>query len=159
MQQSSTELTKQTIAASLPWAAGLAGILFVTGFIPCCGFILFPAGVIGMAYLLVPKFGLAPTPETKNALALHIGLGLGITSTGALVLATLCSQLLGFLFIGAASAFSRDISSLAVGLSFGLFSLLAYLAVAIVGGMVVGTLCGFLGSLIAFDRAPQHHYY
>jgi sterol desaturase/sphingolipid hydroxylase (fatty acid hydroxylase superfamily) len=159
VQQSSTALTKQTILASLPWSAGLAGILFVTGFIPCCGFIVFPAGVVGMAYVLVPKFGLAPTPETKNSLALNIGLGLGITSTVALALATLCSQLIGFLFIGATSAFSRDISGLAVGLTFGLFSLIAYLAVAIVGGIVVGTLCGFLGSLIAFDRTPQRHYY
>ena len=159
MQQSSTELTKQTIMASLPWAAGLAGILFVTGFVPCCGFLLFPAGVVGIAHLIVPKLGIVATPETKNSLALNTGLGLGVTATGALVLATLLTQLIGFLFIGATGALSRDLSGLAVGLSFGLVSMLAYLAAALIGGMAVGTLCGFLGSLIAFDRAQAPNYY
>lgn len=159
MQQSSTELTKQTIMASLPWAAGLAAILFVTGFIPCCGFILFPAGVIGIAYLIVPKLGIYPTPETKNSLALNTGLGLGVTSTLALTLATLLTQLIGFLFVGVSSALSRDISGIAVGLSFGLIGLLVSIAVAIIGGITIGTLCGYLGSLIAFDRTQAPNYY
>lgn len=159
MQQSSTELTKRTIMASLPWAAGLAGILFITGFVPCCGFLIFPAGVVGIAYLIVPKLGIAHTPETKNSLAFSTGLGLGVTATGALTLATLFTQLIGFLFIGASSALSRDVSGLAVGLSFGLISMVAYLAAAVIGGIVIGTLCGFLGSLIALDRTPAPSYY
>ncbi len=159
MQQPSTELTRQTIMASLPWAAGLAGILFITGLVPCCGFLVFPAGVVGIAYLIVPKLGLLPAPETKNALALSTGLGIGVTATGALVLATLLTQLIGFLFIGAVGALNRDVGSLAFGLSFGVISLVIYLAVALIGGMVVGTLCGFLGSLIAIDRTQAPNYY
>ena len=159
MQQQSTELTKRTILASWPWAAGFAGILFVTGFIPCCGFLLFPAGAVGIAYLIVPKLGLYPTPETKNPIALSTGLGLGVTTMGSLVVATLLSQLIGVAFIGISSALSRDVSGLTVGLSFGLIALLGYLTFAIIGGLAIGTLCGFLGSLLALDRTSPAQYY
>ncbi|HEY8597338.1 MAG TPA: hypothetical protein VIL85_02840 [Thermomicrobiales bacterium] len=159
MQQQSTELTKRTIIASLPWAAGFAGILFVTGFIPCCGFLLFPAGAVGIAYLIVPKLGLYPTPETKNSLALNTGIGIGVTTMGSLVIATLLSQLIGFAFIGITGAMSRDIGGLTLGLSFGLLSLIGYLAYAIIGGLAIGTVCGFLGSLLALDRTQPAQYY
>lgn len=143
----------------MAWAAGLAGILFVTGFVPCCGFLLFPAGAVGIAALVVPKLGLYPTPETKNSLALNIGFGVGVTTMGSLVVATLLSQLIGFLFIGISGALSQDLGGLTFGLSFGLIALVAYLVVAIIGGLAVGTLCGFLGSLIALDRARPAQYY
>jgi len=159
VQQQSTELTKQTILASLPWAAGFAGILFVTGFIPCCGFLLFPAGAVGIAYLIVPKLGLYATPETKNSIALSTGLGIGMTTMGSLVVATLLSQLIGFAFIGITSALSRDVGGLTVGLSFGLLSLIGYLTFAIIGGLAIGTLCGFLGSLLVLDRTQPAQYY
>jgi hypothetical protein len=159
VQQQSTEVTKRTILASWPWAAGFAGILFVTGFIPCCGFLLFPAGAVGIAYLIVPKLGLYATPETKNSLAISTGLGIGVTTMGSLVAATLLSQLIGFAFIGSTSALSRDVGGLTVGLTFGLLSLVGYLTFAIIGGLAIGTLCGFVGSLLAFDRTQSAHYY
>jgi len=131
----------------------------VTSFVPCCGFLLFPAGAASIAYLIVPKLGLYATPETKNSLALSTGLGIGVTTMGSLVLATLLSQLIGFLFIGVTSALSRDRGGLTLGLSFGLLSLIAYLAFAIIGGLAIGTLCGFLGSLLAIDRTQPAQYY
>jgi hypothetical protein len=157
--QQSYGLTKRAALAALPWAGGLVAVLIVTGFVPCCGLIVFPAGAFGIAYYLTPRLGVYPTPETKSSLALNIGLGIGLAAMGSLVIATLIGQLLGLLFTSMIGALQRDLSSLAFGLSFSLAFLFVYLAVAIAGGTVIGILCAYLGSLLGLDQVRPAQYY
>jgi hypothetical protein len=158
VNQQSDDLIKRAALASLPWAAGFAAVLVVTGLIPCCGLIVYPAGAFGIAWIVTPKLGLWPTPETKQNLAINIGLGVGLTATVALLVATLLGQLLGLLFVAALGAVNRDPSALAFGLPFGLLSLGIYLAVALIGGLAIGILCAYLGGLAGLEQVrPAGH--
>ena len=159
MDQQSDNLTKRAAMASLPWAGGLAAVLVVTGIIPCCGFIVFPLGTFGIAYFLTPRLGVYPTPETKTTLATNIGIGIGLTAMGSLVIATLVGQLLGMLFLSAVSIAGQDPSSLAFGLGFGLVSMLIYTLVAVIFGSLFGILCAFLGGLFGLDQVRPAQYY
>jgi hypothetical protein len=159
MDQPSSDLAKRAALAALPWAGGLAAVLVVTGFVPCCGLIVFPASALGIAYYLTPRLGVYPTPETKNSLALNIGMGIGLAAMGSLVLATAVGQLLGLLFTSVIGALQRDLSSLAFGLSFSLAFFFVYLLVAIVGGAVIGILCAYLGALLGLNQVRPAEYY
>jgi hypothetical protein len=159
MDQPSSDLTKRAALAALPLAGGLAAALVVTGFVPCCGLIVFPAGAFGIAYYLTPRLGVYPTPQTKSALALNIGMGIGLAAMGSLVIATLVGQLLGLLFTSALGALQRDLSSLAFGLTFSLAFFFVYLLVAVIGGAAVGVLCAYLGALLGLDQVRPAQYY
>src|SRR6476620_7945301 len=99
MDAQSGGLQGRAARAALPWTAGLAGALFVTGFAPCCGLVVFPAGIFGIAYLITPRLGVYPRYEEKNRAAFEVGLVVGLLGTAALAVAGLLSTLLSFALI------------------------------------------------------------
>lgn len=161
MQEQSLDLAKRAALSALPWAAGFAVILIFTGIIPCCNFLAFPIGTLGLAYLTATRLSLYPTPETKQSAAITIGLTVGVIATIAAVIAALITQAisLGFIallgFSGSRSPFDLLSSSLGFGIS-----LVIGLLVTIVGGLIFGTLFGILGAYLALDRQrPRESYY
>lgn len=158
MQQTSADVTKGAARVALPWIGGLTLLLTLTGLVPCCGLIVFPLGTFGIAYLVTPQLGLYAMPETKNGLALNIGIGIGLLAMAALVVATLVSQLLGIALVGVLGIAGGDPLGLAFGLSFSLLFVLFYVVAAIVGGALVGILAAFLGALVGLDRPQPAHY-
>lgn len=158
MQQESNALAMEAAKRSLPWMAGLAAVLIVTGFVPCCGLLVFPAGAFGIAYYLTPQLGVSPDPQTKNATALTIGVGIGLAAMGSLIIATIAGQLLSFLVFSVFGLIEQDFSRLAVGLTFNAAFLVVYLIGAVIGGALFGVLFAFLGALVGLDRAPAARY-
>jgi hypothetical protein len=161
MQGQSLGLAKRTVLWALPWAAGFAAILTFTGIIPCCNFLIFPLGALGLGYLAVTRLEPYSTPETKQSLALTIGATIGVVATVAATIASLITQgislglitLLGF--ANSRSGFDLLSGSLGVGIS-----LIVTLFVTVIGGLIFGILFGTLGSYLAFDRQrPRESYY
>ena len=158
MEYPTGDTMQRAAIAALPWSAALAGALFVGGFVPCCGLVLFPAGIGGIAYLITPRLGVYPDYAAKNRAAFAVGLPLGLLGTAALLVATLLSTALSFAFVGAlglASARGGQTGSLTgLGATFGVTAIWAtlYLAAEIVFGAIIGVLAGFFGSLAAFDQ-------
>lgn len=161
MQEQSLDLAKRTALVALPWAAGFAAILTFTGIIPCCNFLLFPLGALGLGYLTATRLGLAPTPETRQGLTLTVGLTIGALATVAATIAALITQgiTLGlFALVGVVGGGSTT-SLLSSGFGFGV-SLLVNLIVTIGGGLIFGVVFGCLGSYLALDRQrrPEAYY-
>jgi len=157
MQEQSLDLARRTALAALPWTAGFAVILTFTGIIPCCNFLVFPLGTLGLGYLTATRLGLYPTPEAKQSFALTIG----AIATVAAVIASLITQgiSLGFVallgFAGGRSNFNLLTSGLGVGVS-----LVINLIVTIIGGLIFGAIFGVLGSYLALERQrrPEAYY-
>jgi len=160
MQEQSLDLAKRTALVALPWAAGFAAILTFTGVIPCCNFLIFPLGALGLGYLTATRLGLAPTLETRQSLALTVGLTIGALATVATTIAALITQgitlgLFALLGVGGGGSATDLLSS---GFGFGV-SLLVNLIVTIVGGLIFGAIFGCLGSYFALDRQRQPEAY
>jgi len=157
MQEQSLDLAKRTALMALPWAAGFAAILTFTGVIPCCNFLIFPLGALGLGYLTATRLGLASTPETRQSLALTVGLTIGALATvAALITQGITLGLFALLGVGGGGSATDLLSS---GFGFGV-SLLVNLIVTIVGGMIFGAIFGCLGSYLALDRQrrPEAYY-
>lgn len=145
MQEQSLDLAKRTALAALPWVAGLTAILTITNLIPCCNLLLFPLGALGLGYLITSRLGIYPTPEMKHSSMLTIGATIG--------------QALSLAFLAFLSRSGSGFDLLPGGLGLGV-SLLLGLLFTIGGGLVFGTLFGFLGSLIALgQQRPRESYY
>lgn len=160
MQEQSLDLAKRTALVALPWAAGFAAILTFTGIIPCCNFLIFPLGALGLGYLTATRLGLAPIPETRQALTLTVGLTIGGLATVAATIAALITQgisLVIFALLGIVGG-SSSTNLLSSGFGFGV-SLLVSLIATIVGGLIFGALFGCLGSYLALDRQQRTEAY
>lgn len=151
--QPSLDLSQSAARAALPYAAGFAAVLTLTGLIPCCGFLVFPAGAAGMAYLVTPKLGVFPTPQAKTNFALYIGLGIGAMAAAALLVSSivggLLSLALGSVLVG---LFANSPLDVAYTAGSGIVQLIFNIIGSIFAGVLFGILFSFLGSYFALDR-------
>lgn len=143
-----------------PYAGGLLAALVVTGLLPCCGFIVFPAGSAAIGYFVTPKLGLYPTPETRTNLAVSVGVGAGLMAGAALVLSSLIGGLIGIALGGLINAIAgTDQVSTLFGAGFGAVQAVIYGLFSLVTGPLFGILFAGLGSYLYFDRNPGTQVY
>lgn len=157
MQEQTRDLAKRAALAVLPWAAGLVVLLTFTGLVPCCNFLVFPLAALGLGYLIAARLDLSPTPETKQSVALTIGLTVG---AGATIAALIMQGItLGFVaplgFSSSRSTTNLLASSLGLGIS-----LIITMLVTVIGGLLFGAIFGILGGYLALERRlPRESYY
>ncbi len=153
-QVPSFQLTGAAARVALPFAAIFWLALTVTGIIPCCGFLVFPAGSAGLGYLATQRLNVFATPESKVNYALYIGLGAGALAAVALVLSTLAGGVLSTALSGVIAAFAEDQFGALVNTGFGLAGTLVASLVSIFSGALFGILFAALGSYLYFNRNP-----
>ncbi len=139
-----------------PLRAGFAAVLTVTGLIPCCGLLVFPAGSALIGYLVAPKLHpFMPPGQTTTNNALYSGVGVGAATTVALVIAAVVGGILSIALGGLISGLTGSLGDFAPAAAGGVVGLIAGIVGAIIGGAIFGTLFGFLGSYLALNRGPS----
>ena len=160
MDPQAMDLSKNAGRAALPYAAGAAVIYLVIGLIPCLGgcvnFFLSLGAFIGIAYFITPKLTYFPPGQSRNMLALYIGIGVAVVTTAGFVIASLISGLLGMALSTAIGSIgsNQNVFGAATG---GLLGLIISLFVVTLWGLFAGTGLAFLGSYLAFNRMPQQN--
>lgn len=149
MNPQMVDLTKRAALASVTYAA-MAGVAFILltllSKIPvlgiaffCLNFLTLVGAAIGIGFLVTPRLSNLPLGQSKPMLALFIGLGVAATITVARVV----SNLIDSLFDIVTGNYGP------VGMMFNLFT---GIAGGVIGGLLIGTACAFLGSYLAFER-------
>ncbi|CAA9590143.1 MAG: hypothetical protein AVDCRST_MAG88-4743 [uncultured Thermomicrobiales bacterium] len=156
MQQSSGQLIGAAARVSVPYAAGFAAVLTLTGLIPCCGLLVFPAGSALIGYLVAPKLhSFMPPGETTTNNALYSGVGVGAAAMVALVIAAIVGGILSIALGGVISGLTGNFGDFAPAAAGGVVGLIGGIFGAIIGGAIFGTIFGFLGSYLALNRGTS----
>ena len=156
MQQPSGQLIGAAARVSVPYAAGFAAVLTITGLIPCCGFLVFPAGSALIGYLVAPRLqSFMPPGQTTTNNALYSGVGVGAAATVALVIAAIIGGILSIAFSGLITGLTGSFGDFAPAAAGGVIGIIAGIFGALIGGAIFGTLFGFLGSYLALNRGPS----
>lgn len=158
-QAPSFQLTGAAARIALPFAAILWVGLVVIGFIPCCGFLVFPAGSTGLGYLATQRLNVFATPESKVNYALYIGLGAGALAAVALVLSTITWGLIGTALSGVLAVFADDRIGALTSTGVGAVGTLFQGVFSIFAGALFGILFAALGSYLYLNRNPGSQGY
>ncbi len=153
-QAPSFDLSKAAARIALPFAAAFWLVLVLTGFVPCCGFLVFPAGSALMAYLTTQRLNVFATAESKFNYALYIGLGVGAVAAAALVLASIVGGLLGIALGGALAGIYGDQFGGMVNTGASLIATVIGIFVSLIAGALFGILFAALGSYLYLNRNP-----